>query len=174
MERFDEAWEQLDRELEIKRKALKDDHPKLVSTYQRRANLALDQQDYARARAELDDAFHILELHGLEDTAAASSFLSLARMEFEQEAYGPAIRAYREGLRRYEAGTRSPGMLGGARLGLAKALWASGDHAAARDALSMARVELRKGGLGVAEDLDELEAVATSWSGPMPKASRAP
>lgn len=174
LERFDEAWEQLDRELEIKRKVLKDDHPKLVSTYQRRANLALDQEDYARARTELDGAFHILELHGLEDTAAASSFLTRARMELEQEAYGPAIRAYREGLRRYEAGTRSPGMLGGARLGLAKALWASGDHAAARDALSRARVELRTGGLGVVEDLEELEAVATSWSGPTPKTSPRP
>lgn len=168
MERFEEAWEQLDREVKIKRKALGDEHPKLVSTYQRRANLALDQQDYSRARTELDSAFRILENHGLEDTAAASSYLSLGRMELEQESYGAAVSAYREGVRRYEAGTRSPGMLGEARLGLAKALWFSGDQAAARDALSRARVELRRGGPGVAEELAELEAVAESWSGPKP------
>lgn len=168
MERFDEAWGQLDQELSIKRKALKDDHPKLVSTYQRRANLALDQENYAGARAELEHAFRIVERHGVQNTAAAASFLSLGRAELEEESYDNAIRAYREGLRRYEASTKSPGTLGGARLGLAKALWASGDHAAARDALSRARVELREGGPGVAEELDELEAIATSWSGPMP------
>lgn len=168
MERFDEAWGQLDRELSIKRKALKDDHPKLVATYQRRANLALDQENYAGARAELDSALRIVERHGVKNTAAAASFVSLGRMELEQDGYDDAIRAYREGLRRYEASTKSPGSLGGARMGLAKALWASGDHAEARDALSRARVELRQGGPGVAEDLEELEAVATSWSGPMP------
>ncbi|MGH1347124.1 MAG: tetratricopeptide repeat protein [Nannocystales bacterium] len=167
-ERFEEAWEHLDRELSIKRKALDDDHPKLVSTYQRRANLALDQKNYTRARSELDDAFRVLQRHGLEDTAAASSFVSLGRLELEQESFTEAIRAYREGLQRYEMSSRSPGMLGATRLGLAKALWASGDHAAARDALSRARVELRRSGPGAAEDLEELETIAVSWSGPAP------
>jgi tetratricopeptide (TPR) repeat protein/predicted Ser/Thr protein kinase len=166
MKRFEQAWTHFDRELEIKRNALGDDHPSLVPSRLHRANLALDQADYDKARAELDAGFRIVRRKALDDTASASSFVSLGRLEFARGRHEEAVAAYREGIERHQRLTGNPGVLGGARLGLAKAYWALGRAGEARNALSAARVELRNGGNGVAEDLAELEEVAESWSGP--------
>ena len=169
LKHFDLAREHFDRDLAIKRKALGDDHPELVRVWLHRANLALDEDDLSAAREDLEEALRIVRLQGVEDTSAASSFEALGRLELAAGDHDAAVSAFREAIERHALQTGNPGELGGARLGLAKALWELGRSGEARDALSAARVELREGGDGVAEQLAELETIAEAWSGPMPK-----
>lgn len=165
---FDKAWQHLDRELQIKLDVVGKDHPKVVATRLRRANLALDQEDEARAQPEVAEALRVVGMHDMTDVSAAGVFAAQGRMQAMMGQHDEAISTYRESIRRHEAGTGNPGVLGGLRFELARSLWTQGRHGEARDSLSRARVELREGGAGVADELEDLERVAASWSGPSP------
>lgn len=166
MKRHDQAWEHFDRELSIEMEALGSDHPTLVRTRLHRANLAVDEEDYARARQELEDALRIVRTRRMDDTSAASCFTALGRIEYAQGHHEAAVEAFREAVERHTKATGNPGEVGQARLGLARAAWDLGRTAEARDALSAARVELRNAGPGAADDREALEVLAKAWSGP--------
>ncbi len=164
--RFEAARQHYDRELSIRRAALGPEHPELVSAHLHRANLAIEQGTFAEAETELAEAQRIVAMHDARSPTAALTFHARGELLAKQARHEAAVTAFEEALTRLEVLELGPGRVGTTRLGLAKSLWAAGDRGAARDALSTARVELRRGGPGVAEDLAELETVATSWSGP--------
>jgi tetratricopeptide (TPR) repeat protein/predicted Ser/Thr protein kinase len=168
MKRFDDARAQYDRELSIRSRAVGAQHPSMARVRLHRANLALDEGAFVRAREELDEGLRVIAAATLNDNAAAMTYVSLGKLEASENDHDAAIRALREGIRRIEAMSKNPAALGGARLMLAQSLWAMGKHGEARNALSAARVELRRAGPAVAAEREELEATARAWSGPTP------
>lgn len=174
MERYEDAWSQYDRELAIYEDALGLDNPKVVATRQRRANLALDEGDHVRVEKELVEAMRIIETHDVRDTAAAATYVCQGALDLERGRPEASVSAYEEAIERFTSTSGNPGSVGEARFGLARALWEAGEHGNARDALSRARVELREGGASVAKELEELELVASEWSGRMPTDTSSP
>ncbi|MEM6291417.1 MAG: serine/threonine-protein kinase [Myxococcota bacterium] len=163
--RYDQARANYARAAEIKRTVHGPDHPEMVTVHLHAANLALDEEDLDTAKRALDEGLRVIAMSGSASIESGLTYQALGRLRMEKDEPESAAAALERSVAVLVSVEASPSIVGAARFDLAKAQWARGDAAKARDALSAARVELRNGGAGAADDLAALEAVASDWSG---------
>lgn len=163
--RYEQARANYARAGAIKLKVHGPDHPEMITLHLHAANLALDEEDFKAAKTALDEGLRVIAISGSSSTESGLTYQSLGRLRSALDAPESAVAALERAVAILTEVGASPSTLGATRFELAKAHWARGDAAKARDALSAARVELRDGGPGAAEDLAALEVVALQWSG---------
>lgn len=161
--RYALAREHYARSASIKLDVYGPDHPSMLAVHLSAANLALDEEQLTEAKVALEEGQRIIERNGSRSSTVGLTLQALGRLRMAEGAEDDAVDALERALSMLTEVRASSQLRGGARFELAKALWATGDAARARDAISAARVELREGGAGSADALAELEDVALRW-----------